>query len=122
MVETEGKIERRIAEPRAFGVQENRTVPADENVLRADVPMHQRQIGGESQRGKLEQRSGNHWMATRRRFEIRLEPDRVKNVAGRKTPGDCDIRGGLRMNPGDTVPHGCGEFDIDIALAETLFP
>ena len=45
MVETERKVEGGIAEPRAFGVEEHRSVRPDKDVLRADVAMNQRTLG-----------------------------------------------------------------------------
>ena len=42
MVEAEGDVESRIAIPGAFGIEENRTGPAGQDVLRADVAVNQR--------------------------------------------------------------------------------
>ena len=42
VVEAEGEVERRVALPGAFGVEEHRAVGADQDVLRADVAVDQR--------------------------------------------------------------------------------
>ena len=45
MVQTEGWIEGGIAEPGALGVEEYGPARADDNVLRADVAMDERNMG-----------------------------------------------------------------------------
>src|SRR5205823_3589489 len=45
MIQTEGQIECRVAEPGAFGIQEHWTTRPRENVLRADVAVNQGNLG-----------------------------------------------------------------------------
>jgi hypothetical protein len=44
VVEAEGEIEGRVAVPGALGVEEDRAARASEDVLRADIAMHQRAV------------------------------------------------------------------------------
>ena len=61
MIEAEGKIERRIAEPRAFRIEQHGTVGADENVLRTHVAMDE----GRAYRGSTKRERSQ---PARRRF------------------------------------------------------
>ena len=61
VVEAERDVERRIAAPRAFGIEEHRPVGPDQDVLRADVAMHEGArvaLRRADQRGERGARSG----------------------------------------------------------------
>ena len=44
MVEAKGQIEGGVAEPRALGIEEDRTARAKKNIFRADVAVHDREL------------------------------------------------------------------------------
>jgi len=44
VIEAEGEVEGGIAVPRALGIKEDRACWTDQDVLRADVAMHQRKL------------------------------------------------------------------------------
>src|SRR5271166_5103562 len=47
MIEAEGEIKGRVAEPCAFGVKIDGSQRTDQNVLRTDVAVHERALGRE---------------------------------------------------------------------------
>ena len=76
VIETEGEIERRIAVPGAFGVEKHRTARPDEDVLRTDIAVHQRQPGSAVRRRRPS--LGEFWMRPDGGDQIGLDADRVK--------------------------------------------
>ncbi len=85
VVEAEGEVERRIAVPGALGVEEHWAVRPDQDVLRADVAMHQRQLGGGGAPRQPAQRRRQWRMGAAGRDQIGLQPDVVEDGIGRET-------------------------------------
>ena len=85
MVEAEREIESRVAPPGAFGIEEHRTARANQDVLRADVAVHQREPGGRGDcRRELLQSRCKVRMHVCGRQQVRLEPDGMKDRVGGK--------------------------------------
>ena len=89
MIEAEGQIEGRVSEPRALGIDEDRTARAKEDVLRADIAMHDGELRS---RGPLRERFEHGRqvrMRARRREQIRFEAERMKRRARVELGGRC---------------------------------
>ena len=80
MVEAEGEIEGRIAVPGTFRVQQYWTLRRHQYVFRAEIAMHQRELGACGGCCDFVQPRGTVRMARRRGEQIGLQPDRLKNV------------------------------------------
>ena len=122
MVEAEREIERRVAVPGAFGIEEDRPARPDQDVLRADVAVHQ---GAPGARGGLDQgvqRLGAVRMRARARDQIRLEPDVVEDPVGRELRGDLRIVGGGGMDAHQAIADGAGDVRVGVAGAQVGLP
>ena len=98
VVQAEREIERRVAVPGALGIEEDRPARPDQDVLRADVAVHE---GASGARGGLDQRVqrvGPVRMRPRARDQIRLEPDVVEDPIGGERRRDLAIVGGRGMD------------------------
>ena len=95
MIQAEREIERRVAVPGALRIQKHRPARRDEDVLGADIAVHEADLRfGGALRERLEAGSEIR-MRSRGGEEIRLEPDGVKDGVGGELPGDiCPMRGG----------------------------
>src|SRR4051812_808716 len=76
MIKAEGKIERWIAIPCAFRVQKYRSMRAGQNILGADIAMHEGFLGRTGNPDQTLQPVGAIGMPDRGGRKIRLEPDR----------------------------------------------
>lgn len=122
MIEAECKIEGWIAEPGAFGVDEDRAFGPDENVLRADIAMDDGQPGTRGRLGEFFQRCGAIGMRPRRCQEIGFEAQGMEDRVGR------ELRRGGRRSRENAVDicqapadFGCGLRD-DMPLPQLLLP
>ena len=97
MIQTEREVERRIAVPRAFCVEEYGTVGAAQNIFRADVAVHERELGAAGDIDEPLQLLREIGMRARRRGEIRLEADRKEDVIGRERLREVGTMGRVRM-------------------------
>src|SRR5205807_1219125 len=79
VVQAEREVERRIAVPRALGVEEHRAMRRDQDVLRADIAMHQAVFGCGGALLEALERAGEVRMSCGRGEEIRLKPYRVED-------------------------------------------
>ena len=89
-----------IAVPRAFGVEDHRAGRADQDVLRAEVAVHQHPPGARRRGDQRQQPRAEVRMRARGRHEIGVEPDRVEQRVGREARRD--------VRAGRPSPRGCG--------------
>ena len=84
MIEAEGEIEGGVAEPSAFGVEENRSARALKNVLRTDVAVNKRALRRQCRlRERIEARRKLRMRAAGR-AQVRLDADRLERVVVRE--------------------------------------
>ena len=122
MVETERQIERRVAEPRAFGVEKDGSLGADQDVLRAHVAMDEREPGRERVARQCHQRCFEGGVGARGRFQIRLEANGMKHgVVGEPLRNRSRVRGG-RVDRGDDPADARRERLVDLSLRELGLP
>ena len=122
MIKAEGDVEGRVAEPGAFGVEEDRPVRPDQDVLRADVAVDQRPFGRQRGRRDRFNPGGQRRMRTGGRAQIGLDADRLESpVMGEGCP-----RPGLgrapRMDEGEVAPDRGGEIPVDPAREKLGLP
>jgi hypothetical protein len=84
MIEAEGEIESGIAEPSALGVYEDRAIRPDEDVLRTDIAVDDRQLGARGLLRQLFQSGRTIGMRSRRRQQVGLEAQGIKYRIGRE--------------------------------------
>src|SRR5262249_43017016 len=122
VIEAERQVERRVAVPRALGVEEYRAVRTDKDVLRADVAVYQGELGVRGGLGEAAQRARAVRVTLRGREQVRLGGDGVEDVVVRKAPGDVAPPGGGGVHERDAAPDLGGERGIDAAVAELRLP
>src|SRR4051795_5807350 len=122
MIETEGEVEGRIAVPRTFGIEEDWPRGADQDVLGRDIAVHECPLRGECVAGECHQRLGERGGPARGWLEIRLEPDRMKDMVRRKARGDIGTSGRCPVDAPDPLADPSGEVPIDPAVAELALP
>ena len=122
MVETEGEIEGRVAIPGALGIEEDRPGRADEDVLRADVAMDQRQRGRRGAVGERIEACPKGGMPFAGGAKIGLEPQRLEDVAGWEESRDRRIAGRCGMDRSKLPANLGGKGDIDARREELRFP
>src|SRR4026209_56723 len=78
MIETEGGVEHRIAEPGAFGIGDHRMPVAamDQDILRAEVAVNERDLRRRSDADPLRDRVGKLGIAPGDRSQIGVETER----------------------------------------------
>ena len=81
MVQHERKVERRVAVPRAFGVQHDRTVGADQQVLGAEVAMDEHAFGGGGAVGERGESGGEIGVRAAGGDQVRIEADRPNRAS-----------------------------------------
>ncbi len=122
MVQAESKVKRRIAPPRALGVEEYRSARPAQDVLRTDVAVHERAMrpgGGRHECFQLGRQIG---MSARGGEQVRLQPDRVKDRVGREGGGDRRIGGAGGVDAGERGADRGGEAGIGATLAQARLP
>src|SRR6185436_3213242 len=122
VVQAERQVERRVAVPRAFRIEKYRSVICDEDVLRADVAVHQANLGigravNEGLKYLLEIA-----MRPAGRYEVGLEADRMEDRVGSETRSDLGTPGGGGMDCGERGADLGGEGGACVALAQALLP
>src|SRR3954470_18519224 len=122
MIKAERKIERWIAIPCAFRVQEYRSVRARQNIFGADIAMYERFLGGTGNPDQTLQPVGAIGMPDRGSRKIRLEPDREKDVIGWKSLGDIDVACRVRVNRTNALSHFAGGVLDNHAVTQLIFP
>src|SRR4051812_49879202 len=97
MVDDEREVERRIAEPRAFRVDDDRSMRADQDVLRAEVAVHEHAFGGCRGRHERIETGCVRRIELAGRDEVWIEPYRMEHGIGGEAPGDAGVvrRGGV---------------------------
>src|SRR5882672_5249279 len=89
MVQAKRQIESRIAEARAFGIQELWPSASEKNVLRTDVTVHNAQLRSRRLLGKILQSRRNVGVDARCGQKVRLEPECMKRRTGVEVAGRC---------------------------------
>src|SRR6202023_36501 len=80
MIETEGKIEGGIAEPRAFGVEKHRSIRTFKDVLRADVAVNQSALRRERRMRELVEACFKLRVRAASRAQIGFDADRLERL------------------------------------------
>src|SRR6185436_14569771 len=122
MVQAEGEVKRRVAVPSAFRIEKYRSVICDEDVLRADVAVHQTHLGISRAIDEGLKYLLKIAMRDPRRHEVRLEADRMEDGIGRETLGDLGAPGGRRMDRGERGADLRSEGGACVALSQALLP
>ncbi len=122
MVQTERQIERGIAPPGALGIQEHWAILAAQNVLRADIAMHQGMavalgFGHETMQGRRE-----IGMRVGGRDQIGLQANIVENPIGREVGCNGGRGGGRRVDPHECLRDLRGELRVGVAIAQLRLP
>ena len=89
MVQAKRQIECRIAEARAFGIQELRASATEQDVLRADVAVHDTYLRPGGLLGEIVQNRRNVGVDARGGQKVRLEPERMKRGTGVEVADGC---------------------------------
>src|SRR4029079_17030030 len=122
MIQAEGEIESRIAIPGALRVQQNRTLRANQNVLRTDIPMHQCVFRTRRGFDQPMQRWSEIGMANGRGFQIRLQAQAMENRIRGKLRSDPRTVRRSSMYQREEPPELRGERGIGPAAAQFDFP
>jgi hypothetical protein len=117
VVQHEGKVERGIAVPGAFGVDQHRTAGSEQHVLRADVPVHDRQVSAGGARDHFLEVAREIEMASCGGHQVRLDAQRPEIVIGGEPAGELPVARAAAVQPADEVahrrgllrPHGAGQ-------------
>ena len=94
VIEAEREIERGIAPPGALGIEEHRSVRAAQDVLRADIAVHQRTLVGLGGGDEVVKRRREVGMRAGGRDQIGLQADVVEDPVGGEVGRDRGIGGG----------------------------
>jgi len=97
-------------------------VICDEDVLRADVAVHQTHLGISRAIDEGLKYLLKIAMRDPRRHEVRLEADRMEDGIGRETLGDLGAPGGRRMDRGERGADLRSEGGACVALSQALLP
>src|SRR5688572_21729050 len=101
MVQAEGEVEGRIAVPGAFRIEKHRSTRANEDVLRADVAVHEAQSGAcRALHERLELRF-KVAMGEAGGDQIGLEADGMEDRVGGKALGNLRTARGRRVDGGE---------------------
>src|SRR3954466_14567031 len=122
MIKAERKIERWIAIPGAFCVQEYSSVRAGQNVFRADVAMHESFLGRTGNPDQTLQPVSAIGMPLRGSRKIRLKSNREKDVVGGKFLCDVDVAGRVRVNRTNALTYFAGGVLDNHAVTQLIFP
>jgi hypothetical protein len=117
VVQHEGKVERGIAVPGAFGVDQHRAARAEQHVLRADVPVHERQPGPGGARDHFLEVAREAGMAPCGSHQVRLDAQCPEIVIGGEPAGELPVARAPGVQPADEIadgsgllrPHGAGQ-------------
>ncbi len=122
VVEAEGEIEGRVAVPRALGVEEHRALRADEDVLRAHIPVHQCKSCSCRSCDQIFQYRRKSGMNLRSSQEIGLEADGMEILVGVEFRGAVLVAGSRRMDARKAAADLRGEVAVGAAFGEFGFP
>ena len=122
MIEAEGEIEGRVAVPGAFGIEEDRAMRPGHDVLGADVAMDQGQLRRRRPVGQSFELRGKRRVTPSGGAEIRLEPQRLEQRAGREHRRDCRIAGGGAVDRREPLADRGREAEIDAARHQLRLP
>ena len=108
VVEAEGGIEGRIAIPGALGIEQHRVAvaPRDEDVLGADVAVHQRDPRRRRLGQHRENGPGQARLARRERPQIGIEPQRIEQIVRREGGSGGRIVEGRGMDAAQRLGNG----------------
>ena len=81
MIQQESRIERRISKPGRFAIEQHQSLPADENILGAEITMHQRQRRPAQPLRLLLEQAPQLRMTRAGREKVRLRPGGQRNLA-----------------------------------------
>jgi hypothetical protein len=117
VIQHEGKVERGIAVPGTFGVDQHRTAGSEQHVLRADVPVHERQAGPGGTRDHVLEVARELRMAPGGGHQVRLDAQRMEIVVGGEPAGELPVARAAGVQPTDQIahrggllrPHGAGQ-------------
>ena len=122
VIQHKREIERGIAEPRAFRVDDDRAGRPAQDILRAEVAVNQRALGAARRLDQLSQPGGQPRVCPSRCDEIGLEPDVVEDVVGREACGDIAAIGGCGVNAAQRFADPCRVRRIDGPGRELRLP
>src|SRR5688572_8767208 len=91
MIEQESGVERRIPEPGRFTIEQHQSLRADENVLRAEIAVHQGQSRPAQALRLLLEQAPQLRMTQAGREEIRFDPQRKEVRPGLKSRLDFSV-------------------------------
>ena len=104
VVEAESDVEGGIADPRAFRVKKDGALRAFQNVLRADVAVHQRPPGRKRLAGEHLVERGELRMLAPGRAQIGLDPDRLECPVMRERRAQTWVRRASGMDQPESRP------------------
>jgi hypothetical protein len=108
VVQHEGQVERGIAVPGAFGVDQHRAAGAEQHVLRAHVPVHERQPGPGGARDHVLEVAREAGMAPGGGHQVRLDAQRPEVVIGGEPAGELPVARAAGVQPAGEIAHRGG--------------
>src|SRR5271157_1474750 len=122
MIEAEGEIKGRVAEPCAFGIKIDGSQRTDQNVLRTDVAVHERALGRECPMAKRAQLARKRWMRASGRAQVGIDPEGFERVVVRECGRRVWVGGASRVNEREIAPDRGGEFRLDAPREKLRLP
>ena len=122
VVQAEGEVERRIAIPGGFCIEKHRTVRAHEDVLWADVPMHERDTRAQGPFGKAVQHIRNIRIPSRCFDQIGLDAKSVERIVRIELRGNLRMARAGRVQPRQDSRNRTGRFDACMTVKKKLLP
>ena len=122
MVQHEREIERRVTVPGAFRVENDRAIRSDQQILGAEIAVHERTFARGRSGGNGEQAIVQIRIHVRRLDQIGIEADRMEQRVGREARGDVGASSGRGVQPAEHVADASGARCDDRALAELALP
>jgi hypothetical protein len=122
VVEAKGEVERRVAPPRAFGVEEQRAFGPHEDVLRADVAVHQRDGVHTRLLDQSRERGRELGMPSAGGEQVGIEPDVEKDRVGREARRERRTRSAEGMDPRQRATDRARDDDVGETDPQVAFP
>ena len=122
MIEAKGKIKSGVAPPGAFRIQKHRPRWATQDILRADIAMHQRALAARGDSRDIFQNTRQIRMRAGGCQQIGFQADGVENLICRESFGQRGMQGGMGVDGCDAPPDFASESGIRMAIAQPRLP
>ncbi len=122
MVEAEGDIERRVAEPGALGIEQHRAGRPEQDVLWAHVAVHDRQVRGGGPVGEGGKPVLEIGVGPRRDAQVGVDPERVEVLVGGERHRATGVGSARRVQVTDELPDCLCRLHIDVAGEKERLP